>query len=169
MQRPILTFFAVFISIFCSAQSESIVQNEEGGNQIQLIPGQTLSLEVINDNGPISFATAGDYGEAKVIPGYYRLVVKAPPVPWVVTAIVQDLYSTDAPTTTMENVANLVSLRCGGTNSNISLSTTTPHAVVWSNNTMEENQYTLDLTFAPPFNIPPGNYMMIIHFQLQLQ
>ena len=169
MQRPILLLLATLFSFIPLAQSQTLVKQGEGEQQIQLIPGQTLSLEVVNSGVPVSFATGFDYGETKVIPAYYRIVVSAPPVPWVVTATVQDVSSVDANVNILEDVARLVSLRCVGTNNKVRLSAAAPQVVVLGNTMTERSQYALDVIFDPPFNMPAGRYMMNINFQLQLQ
>jgi hypothetical protein len=153
--------FTSFIGSFCFAQQSLVPQNVNEWSQ-------TLSLEVLISGEPVVFSTAADYGGSKTFPGYYRLHVKAPPMPWVITATVKDMYTTVTQDLATGDMAHLVSLRCESCGYSVRLSST-PQVILQSSNTLPENDYVIDLIADPPFNVPSGNYVFMVSFQIALQ
>jgi hypothetical protein len=45
----------------------------------------------------------------------------------------------------------------------------TPQVILQSSNTLPENDYVIDLIADPPFNVPSGNYVFMVSFQIALQ
>jgi len=166
MKHYLFWLLTLFGSSSCFAQ----IQTEGVGNLMiaELGDQQALSLDLTCSGEPFVFSDGMDYSDSKVLPGYFRLRVKAPALPWIVTATVDELYLGSETGATTEDFARLVSLRSAAMGYSVRLSGS-PQIILQSTNTLSENEFTIDMIIDPPFNFPSGSYLFMVNFQLQLQ
>ena len=125
-------------------------------------------MEIQASDQIITFATAEDFAGAKSIPGYYRIHVKSPQGPWMVTARLVDQYSETGILAMPEEFVSLVSLREQSTGHTVRLSST-PQTIIFGGNGLPEQDFFIDLIVDPPFNLPTSKHTGIVSFQLTNQ
>jgi hypothetical protein len=166
MKQFFLTLSALLLHIACSGQQQP-GQTVFAGN-FETEKATSLNLEVhTSSSQTISFAGPADYVASKVVPAYFQLVVKAPAEPWVITATINSMNSGSGFTTNSGEFTSLVSLR-NNMGQMVRLSQM-PTIILQGGNNTSEQYYTIDLVIDPPFNMPAGNFLGMINFQLELQ
>jgi len=179
MKRYLLSLVTVFSTIYCCSAQNGIGQSSNqnppsgpGSNSNPRStrfenPGQT-SMEIYSSDQIITFRTGEDFAGSKSIPNYYRIHVRYPHGPWMVTAKIVDQYSENGYVPMPEDYVSLVSLRDQSTGNVIRLSNV-PQTIILCNNSLPENDYFVDLIVDPPFDMPTSTHRGIVSFQLTNQ
>lgn len=128
--------------------------------------GYPMELEVYSTDQVLSFSDARDYREPKVIPAYYKLRVKVPPVPWVITARLESSDGINSAPRS-NNGKSIVSLR-SQMGIVVPLSQA-PQIILSGGSGLTEQYTTIDLIVEPPFNMSAGDLFGFVTFQLLLQ